>query len=314
VRDPLLRVLHDIPSRDAHFWLTRVCENFRQLLAPTGLSPSSANGAPIHLLKWNRTGKAGQAQTVSLLTHAGVILAIVFFAVRPPTPKLLTGPIIRMDQGQLVYTPPSEIAVSNPSPGRRGGAGENNPVPTTHGFLAPHSSIQLAAPRLPDNPNHQLPVPVTILDTKAPPVPTPVTELGLPWMSEDTNSAGPGRDHGFGTGGKSGMGDREGQDAGFGESDRPYKDGFTMPTCSFCPLPIYSDEARHVKMQGTVTLRVLVGTDGRASDIRVVRGVGYGLEERAVETVRSWKFSPARDASQRVVAAWVTIEAVFRLF
>ncbi len=87
-----------------------------------------------------------------------------------------------------------------------------------------------------------------------------------------------------------------------------------MPTCSFCPLPIYSDEARHVKMQGTVTLRVLVGTDGRASDIRVVRGVGYGLEERAVETVRSWKFSPARDASRRSVAAWVTIEAVFRLF
>ena len=67
-------------------------------------------------------------------------------------------------------------------------------------------------------------------------------------------------------------------------------------------------------MQGTVTLRVLVGADGRASDIRVLRGVGYGLEERAVQAIRGWKFSPAQDANHRAVAAWVTIEAIFRLF
>jgi TonB family protein len=67
-------------------------------------------------------------------------------------------------------------------------------------------------------------------------------------------------------------------------------------------------------MQGTVTLRVLVGVDGKASDIRVMRGVGFGLEERAVETVRAWKFRPARDANRHSVAAWITIEAVFRLF
>jgi protein TonB len=69
-----------------------------------------------------------------------------------------------------------------------------------------------------------------------------------------------------------------------------------------------------VKVQGTVTLRVLVGTDGKASEIRVVRGVGYGLEERAVQTVHGWKFIPARDAARRPVAAWVIVEAVFRLF
>jgi len=67
-------------------------------------------------------------------------------------------------------------------------------------------------------------------------------------------------------------------------------------------------------VQGTVTLRVLVGSDGKASEIRVVRGVGFGLDERAVQTVRGWKFNPARDANQHAIAAWVTIEAVFRLF
>jgi TonB family protein len=69
-----------------------------------------------------------------------------------------------------------------------------------------------------------------------------------------------------------------------------------------------------VKVQGTVTLRVLVGSDGKASDIRVTRGVGFGLDERAAQTVHGWKFNPARDANRRAIAAWVTIEAVFRLF
>ena len=59
---------------------------------------------------------------------------------------------------------------------------------------------------------------------------------------------------------------------------------------------------------------MLVGTDGRASDIRVVRGVGFGLDERAAQSVRGWKFKPARDANQYPVAAWITVEAVFRLF
>ena len=87
-----------------------------------------------------------------------------------------------------------------------------------------------------------------------------------------------------------------------------------MPICNVCPYPVYTDEARQVKMQGTVTLRVLVDADGKASEIRVARGVGYGLEERALQTVRGWKFKPARDAGRRAVPAWVTIEVVFRLF
>jgi periplasmic protein TonB len=67
-------------------------------------------------------------------------------------------------------------------------------------------------------------------------------------------------------------------------------------------------------MQGKVTLRVLVGADGRATQIRIVQGIGMGLDERAEQAIRGWKFVPARDAAHRAVPAWVTVEAVFRLF
>jgi protein TonB len=63
-----------------------------------------------------------------------------------------------------------------------------------------------------------------------------------------------------------------------------------------------------------VTLAVLVGADGRAQDVRIIKGIGFGLDERAVETVRGWRFTAARDGAKRSVAAWVTVEAVFRLF
>jgi protein TonB len=308
---PFLRGSSSSPPES---WLIRVRENLRQLLTSPRLLPSSPNGAPIHLLRLDPTGKAGRAQTASLLTHGAIVAAILLLAMQTRTSSPLPKTAMEVAQSHLQLSAPLDIAALHPSPGRAAGGGENSSNPATRGFLAPHSSVQLAAPRLPDGATHLLPVSPTILDAQAPPTAPAITELGLPWMPKDTGSAGPGKDGGFGTGKKGGMGDTEGQDAGEGDGDGPYARGISMPVCNVCPYPVYTEEARHVKMQGTVTLRVLVGTDGRASEIRVARGVGYGLEERAVETVRSWKFTPAHDVARRPVAVWVTIEAVFRLF
>jgi protein TonB len=141
-----------------------------------------------------------------------------------------------------------------------------------------------------------------------------IDKIGLPWMPNDTNSAGPGKGHGIGSADGDSMGDSGNGPAGYGGADGMYAPGTVLPTCVYCPLPVYSDEARKVKMQGTVTMRVLVGTDGKALDIRVVRGVGYGLDERAMQTVRGWRFSPARAPNGRVTPAWIIVEAIFRLF
>jgi periplasmic protein TonB len=300
------------PTSDS--WFTRVRENFRQAFASTRLTHSSSNGAPIHLLQLDPAGKAGRAQTASLLTHAAIVAVLALLAIQTHTTTVAKNGGIDVIPGHLLFSPPSAFANDHASLGHNGGGGEHNPIPATHGFLAPRSSLQLAPPRLPDNVTHVLAVPVATLDENAPPIVAAVPQIGLPWMANDINSAGPGKDGGIGTGEKGGMGDRSGGDAGEGESGTPFSRGMVMPVCVTCPLPLYTDEARKIKMQGTVTLRVLVGADGRAEQIRVARGVGYGLDERAVETVRGWKFAPARDAARRAVPVWITIETVFRLF
>ena len=294
-------------------WFTRVRENFWQAFASTRLTHSSSNGVPIHLLELGSTGKAGRAQTASLVTHAAIIGVLALLALQTRVSPTAKNTGVDVIQGHLLFSPMSDVANEHPSLGHNGGGGERNPIAATHGFLAPRSSLQLAAPRLPDNLTHVLAVPVATLDENAPPVVEAVPQLGLPWMRDNTNSAGPGK-NGIGSSGEGGMGDRSGPDAGEGESGMPYARGMTMPICVTCPNPLYTDEARKVKVQGAVTLRVLVGTDGHAEQIHVARGVGYGLDERAAQTVRGWTFSPARDAARRAVPVWITIEVVFRLF
>jgi periplasmic protein TonB len=300
------------PSRFVSFsasetWFRRVRENLHQLFDRSVPTAKSANGAPIHLLT-TTGGRPARSQTASLVVHALVIAALLVTA-KTGLPTGLGIAPFPVPLSPLFAPAPSHPA-EKPSLGRKGGGGDDNPEPTRRGFLPLHSIIQLAPPRLPDQQQHPLPVTVTIFDPAAPNLITSISNLGLPQSLVDTNSGGPGH-KGIGSGDDGGVGDRRGTGDGEGQDTGMYS-GLVLPTCSYCPIPVYTDEARHVKVQGTVTLRVKVGTDGRAGDIRVMRGVGYGLEERAEESVRTWKFKPAHDSAGRAIAAWVTIE--LRLF
>jgi periplasmic protein TonB len=300
-------------ASDSDSWWTRTRENLAQLIAPGGLSASSANGAPIHLLSVRRTRTAPYAQTVSVAMHACVVLAFMLLAFHRPAN--FEGKRSRIDDGHSAGRIPSRILNvfgAHPSNGS-GSGGDKNPIPATRGALPARSSIQLVRPSIPHAQSAEFPIPPTLLDSGAAPVLISIDKVGLPWMREETESGGPGKGHGIGSAGGDSMGDSGDGQVGYGVSG-PYANAVSLPTCAYCPLPVYTDEARQVKMQGTVTLRVLVGADGKATDIRVVRGVGYGLDERAIQTVRGWKFGPARDASQRAIPAWIIVEAVFRLF
>src|SRR6266446_3118967 len=112
-----------------------------------------------------------------------------------------------------------------------------------------------------------LPVSASVFDSNAPQFPAPVTNLGLPWMKNDSDSAGPGKKHGIGSGIDGGMGDDKGPGAGRGESyDGPYANVVSLPRCAYCPDPQYTDEGREAKLQGKVMLQVLVGADGRSEE------------------------------------------------
>jgi periplasmic protein TonB len=306
------------PPSDGESWLERVRENLAQLLAPVRFTHSSANGAPIHLLATKRTARAGQAQSFSLLVHIAVIGSLLYFAARP---RVITSdhPAVTLCPGCTLTLPPGflrPVTGNNPSPGKNGGSGNKEPYPTTRGVLAPLSSISLVHPHKPLNQDPKLTVNASILDPESPALLNPpYVKLGLPWMKNDTSAAGPGCCDGFGSAdGHRGMGDGKGDDgAGFGKKGI-YTPGMKMPSCSYCPDPPYTEEARKAKIQGNVMLEVLIGANGQALKLRISSGIGFGLDERAMQTVQTWRFIPARDASGRTVPMWVPVEVTFRLF
>jgi TonB family protein len=89
--------------------------------------------------------------------------------------------------------------------------------------------------------------------------------------------------------------------------------GGSVPSCIYCPPPQYSNAARKVKFTGTVILDVTVAEDGRATDIRVLKGVPFGLNEEAIRAVNEWTFKPA-SSGDKPVAVRVPIETTFRLY
>ena len=88
--------------------------------------------------------------------------------------------------------------------------------------------------------------------------------------------------------------------------------GVGVPICIYCPIPGYTDEARAAKYEGTVVLQVVVTTEGRAANITVVKGPAKGLEEKAIEAVRGWKFRPAVGPDGHAVATLVPVQVTFR--
>jgi TonB family protein len=88
--------------------------------------------------------------------------------------------------------------------------------------------------------------------------------------------------------------------------------GVLAPTIVQKAEPQYSEEARAARLQGTVIVVVVVGTDGLTHDPHILRGLGLGLDENAVEAISQWQFKPGVKDGQPVNVT-ATIEVNFRL-
>jgi len=103
-------------------------------------------------------------------------------------------------------------------------------------------------------------------------------------------------------------------DVGDGEFPASGKNGYSYPSCVNCTQAGYSDAATTAKIQGTVTLSVVVGVDGSASRITLVRGLPCGLNQKAIDSVRQWKFKPATDAEGKPAAVEQKAEVTFHMY
>ena len=91
-----------------------------------------------------------------------------------------------------------------------------------------------------------------------------------------------------------------------------YRVGVSPPKAIYSPDPEYSETARQAKLQGTCVLWLVVGPDGKPRDIRVLRTLGLGLDEKAIEAVKHWRFEPAMKDG-KPVAVQINVKVNFHL-
>lgn len=90
--------------------------------------------------------------------------------------------------------------------------------------------------------------------------------------------------------------------------------GVTAPKATYMPLPKYTEAAKKDKIEGIVVLKAIIRKDGTVDSFRVIKGLGYGLDESAIHTIaKEWRFIPGAKNGESVDVE-ATIETSFRLF
>jgi TonB family protein len=142
----------------------------------------------------------------------------------------------------------------------------------------------------------------------------PLSRVPALLPSNGTGSgAGIGSGSGGGVGSGEGPGFGPGHGGGTGGGAFRVGGGVSAPKAIYSPDPEYSEEARKAKYQGTCVLWLVVGADGRPKDIKVQRTLGLGLDEKAIEAVKNWRFEPALKDG-KPVAVQINVEVSFRLY
>lgn len=270
---------------------------------PEGLFAGGA-GVRSDAYSGNRT-KAGVA---SALIHGGAAALLLFIGSRVAENPPLPDPRgIRM----AVHLPVWRPAAANRG---GGGGGGQMPLPSSRGDL-PRSAPRVFVPpttQQMDQPKLAMPV---AMESEIPGIEP--TVIGNPVGVGVVTSDGPGKGPGLGDSRGRGIGPGEGP--GFGP-DRGPGTGHVYPIrqVSIAPVPVhkvepeYSEDARKVKLQGSVLVSLVVDERGNVRDVRVVRPLGMGLDQKAVEAIGKWRFRPGiKDG--KPVAVQATVEVNFRL-
>ena len=211
----------------------------------------------------------------------------------------------------------------NDTIGGGGGGGDRDKLPAPKGklpkfameqFTPPAMVIRNDHPKLPMEPTVVVPPQVKMAQLAMPNFGDPKSAYPNGPPSNGTGSGGGiGSGSGGGVGSGEGPGVGPGRGGGIGGGLFRVGGGVSAPRALSTPDPEYSEEARKAKYQGTVVLWLIVDQYGRPQNLKVARSLGMGLDQKAIEAVRQWKFEPAMKDGHPV-AVQINVEVNFRLY
>jgi TonB family protein len=255
---------------------------------------------------------------ISLGAHGLVFALLLLFALNQWHARQVEKKL----QATNVEVPFIPAASLKDAMGGGGGGGDHSAVEASKGRLPQMTKTQLAPPQLLKLDNPKLPVAPSIVMPQ--PIQLPdaanMPNIGIPQSSQVAlASQGSGSGSGFGNGSGGGIGSGRGNGVGPGEGGgyggglMKVGGGVSSPILIYDPDPEFSDEARRAKYQGLCLVALVVDAQGNPQQVHVARPLGMGLDEKAIEAVRQYKFKPAMFHGKPVAVA-INIEVNFRIY
>ena len=252
------------------------------------------------------------SRLMSVCIHAGLVgLALI-----PWTTSIHIRPVMN-DTAVVLYTP--KVWLPEHTQGG-GGGGKHQPTPASRGELPRGADKQLAPPTVepPKNPDPTLLVESTIVAPQLTLRPLNLLNIGDPVGVVGPPSSGTGKGGGIGDGNGRGDGSGDGpggiKGEGGGCCEAPYHvtGGIVAPKLLYQVNPEYSEEARKARFEGTVLLEAVVRKDGTIDTVRLLRHLGFGLDQNAIDALKQWRFRPATK-NGTPVDSFLNVEVHFNL-
>ena len=300
---------------------TGLYESIRDVFFPPHLPPLELTSKPIPVPDRMAVKPNPWAIGISSAVNISILVVLLFFVGKKIIETVNQQKLTATDVDVSLWQP--KAPVGKDANGGGGGGGENSIVDPIKGRLPKIEKNPITPPQVEtvDKPKLAMDPAINVQANIQLPDNPMLPNLGVtksPNVTVLSGGQGSGTGIGSGSGGGigSGNGNGYGPGSGGGAGGGPYRVGGGVSA----PVPLnsveaeFSDEARRAKYQGVCLISLIVDAQGNPQNPRVVRALGMGLDEKALEAVRKYKFKPAMMTGKGPVPVMITVEVNFRLY
>lgn len=289
-------------------------ESIRDVFFPPKLPPLELTSTPIPVPDRMAVKPNPWAIGISTTVNLTILAILLFFVGK----KIIQAvkPTILMPIEISEYKAPKADKLA----GGGGGGGDHSLLEASKGKLPEIAPKPVVPPMVQTFDNPKIPIPAAIDVQKNIQLPdNDLPNIGMKSsanvvLSNGTGSGGMGSGSGGGLGSGNGNGYGPGYGGNVGGGVYRIGGGISAPVPLFEPEAEFSDEARRAKYQGVCIIGIIVDAQGNPQNVHVVRALGMGLDEKAMEAVRKYKFKPAMKDGKTPVPVMVNVEVNFRLY
>jgi periplasmic protein TonB len=306
------------PFEGKPLW-TELYEGIHDVFFPPKLPPLVLTSAPIPVPDRMAVKANPWAIGISTGVNIALVVILLFFVGKKIIETVQEKHLVATDIDVGEFTAPK----SNTAAGGGGGGGDHSIVDPIKGKLPKIEKDPVVPPQVQtvDNPKLAMDAAIDVQKNIVLPDNPMLPNIGMKNSANvklDSNGSGGGGGMGSGSGGGLGSGNGNGYGPGTGGNTGGglyhVGGGISAPIALNSVEAEFSDEARRAKYQGVCLISVIVDAQGNPQNPRVVRALGMGLDEKALEAVRKYKFKPAMKDGKTPVPVMITVEVNFRLY